>query len=82
VKWEKTPNLCEIIGHRDRDEWQKVLKRVFEEFDQGRHLYFQKVWGDSGFRFGIVQRLVNVMGGSIEPKGTENLGTTMNVKLQ
>jgi CheY-like chemotaxis protein len=58
----------------------EVLQHVFEEFDQA-DTSISRRYGGTGLGLAIVQRLVNLMEGSIAAESTENLGTTMSLKL-
>jgi signal transduction histidine kinase/FixJ family two-component response regulator len=79
VKWGENVLTVEIMD-TGIGMSAEVLKRVFEEFDQA-DTSISRRYGGTGLGLAIVQRLVNLMGGSIAAESTENLGTTMNVKL-
>jgi signal transduction histidine kinase len=79
VKWGENTLTVEIMD-TGIGMSPEVLERVFQEFDQADNSISRR-YGGTGLGLAIVQRLVNLMGGSISADSTENLGTTMSLKL-
>jgi signal transduction histidine kinase/FixJ family two-component response regulator len=79
VKWGENVLTVEIMD-TGIGMSPEVLQHVFEEFDQA-DTSISRRYGGTGLGLAIVQRLVNLMEGSIAAESTENLGTTMSLKL-
>lgn len=86
-----TDIIClENDGHRVVYQWTisdtgvgmspEYLEHIFEPFSQ-EHVDARSVYNGTGLGMSIVKSLVDAMGGTIEVKSRENVGTTFKITL-